>query len=134
MVGFLTFLEGQQPGKLISLATVLAATPGTRAGTGVTQYPAVGTSAAVAAANPGTAPATITFQLLDGSGTQLAPAATRTIAASHQTAFFVSELFPNGPPVVLGGSMRITSDKPIVSTALLFQGNLFATLPVFELP
>jgi hypothetical protein len=134
VVGFLTFLEGAQSGSLISLATVLAATPGTRIGTGVTQYPTVGTSTGVAVANPGTVLATVTFQLLDGSGTPLAPAATRTIAAGNQTSFFVSELFPNAPSVVLGGSMRMTSDKSIVSTALLFQGSLFATLPVFVLP
>jgi hypothetical protein len=42
-------------------------------------------------------------------------------------------LFPSAPSIILG-TMRITSDKQIVTTALGFSGNLFATVPVFPLP
>jgi hypothetical protein len=91
------------------------------------------TNTAVALANPGVGTATITFQLLDKLGNQVAGLATRTMLANNHTAFFVRELFPNVPGA-LTGTMRITSDKPIVTTALVFEGATFGALPVFPLP
>jgi hypothetical protein len=87
----------------------------------------------IAVVNPSTATTTITFQLLDQSGALAAPQVTRTLAANRHTSFFVSELFPQ-PPSAFFGTVRITSDQAIVSTALLFQGPTFATFPVFPLP
>ena len=91
-------------------------------------------STGVAVANPGSSPATVTFQLLNGTGGAVAVSATRTLDGYNHTAFFVSELFPSAPSTVFG-SMRITSDLPIVTTALVFTGpGLFSTLPVLPLP
>jgi len=88
----------------------------------------------IAVANPGTAAATITFQVLDTTGVAAAQPVSRTVAASGHSAFFISELFP-GLPSSFFGTMQITSSTPIVSTALLFEANgQFATFPVFPLP
>jgi hypothetical protein len=95
-------------------------------------YPPNTATSAVAIANPGASTANITFQLLDFNGVAAAPPATKTLAASNHTAFFVNQLFPN---TTIGGRLRILSDVPIVATALLFQNNgQFATFPVFPLP
>jgi hypothetical protein len=73
--------------------------------------------------------ATITIQLLDKAGTPIVEPVTQTLAANNHTAFLVTDVFPNVPDTVYG-TMRITSDKPIVSTVLLFNGSTFASLPV----
>jgi hypothetical protein len=87
----------------------------------------------VAVVNPGTGTATITFQLLDKSGSLVVPQVTRTLAANNHTAFFVSDLFANAPPNVFG-TLRMTSDMPIASTALFFAGSAFGTFPIVPLP
>jgi hypothetical protein len=84
-------------------------------------------STGVAVANPG-GTATLTFQLLDKSGIVLAPQVTRTLAANNHTAFFVSDLFPSVTSKIFG-TMRIISDVPIVSTALLFSLGSFCNVP-----
>jgi hypothetical protein len=88
----------------------------------------------IAVANPGTASATITFQVLDSNGAAALPPVTRTVVANGHTALFLSELFPSLPQLFFG-TMQITSSTPIVTTALLFEANgQFATFPVFPLP
>jgi hypothetical protein len=87
----------------------------------------------VAIANPGANTATITFLLLDQYGNSVAPQVTRMLAANNHTAFLVTDLFPNAAPNILG-TLRITSDNPVASMALLFQGPRFASLPMFILP
>jgi hypothetical protein len=125
-------------GDPISQAGVPAATPLTLQGTGVVRVSnvqgAVGTEPAVAVANPGTGTATIAFQLVDNNGTTIGSPVTRTLAAKNHTAFFVSQLFPSIPSGYFIGTLRMTSDIPIVTTALTFAGSLFATIPVFPLP
>jgi hypothetical protein len=128
------YLNSSAAGFAINQAAVLSSPPLTRQETLVVELPQFGTRTALAAVNPGTGTATITFQLLDSSATQLVPPVTRTLAANHHTAFFVDELFPNAPAAILGGTLRITSDTAIASTALFFQGSLFSTLPVIPLP
>lgn len=87
----------------------------------------------VAIANPGTDTATITFQLLDTTGTTAGPSVTKTLAANNHTALFINQLFPNLGSFFVG-TVRITSDIPVVSTALLFEHNgQFSTFPVFPL-
>ena len=140
VAGFLFFQDygpyGTNPktGQLIAEAAVLSATPLMRQETGVVQYAPQGTSTAIAVANPGTATANITFQLLDNNGNQIGSPVMRALAPNNHTAFFVPDLFPNVPPTLFGGSLRITSDTPLVSTGLFFQGNLFASLPIIPLP
>jgi len=134
----LIFIEyGGAFGDPISRAGVSAASPLTRQVTGAIRYTnKAGTSTdetAVAIANPGTGTAAITFQLFDLDGNAIGSPATRTLAAHNHTAFFVSGLFPN-VGFAFFGTLRFTSDNPIVATALDFSGNLFATSPVFPLP
>jgi len=117
---------------IISAAAVQAAMPLKRQGIFFTKND--NTNTALAVANPGTTAATLTFQLLDGSGTPIVPQVTRTLAANNHTAFFVPDLFPSAP-FEMWGTMRITSDQPVVSTALFFiPGGGFVTTPVFPLP
>jgi hypothetical protein len=87
---------------------------------------------ALAVANPGAGSAVITFQLLDLTGVQITAPVTRTVAANNHTAFFISELFPN-VTFSVNGTLRITSDKAIVTTALLFQDATFGAFPVIPL-
>jgi hypothetical protein len=134
----LIFIEYGGPfGDPISRAGVSAAPPLTRQGTGAIRYTNMAGTAtdetAVAIANPGTATAAITFQLSDTNGNAIGSPVTRTVAAHNHTAFYVSGLFPN-VGFAFFGTLRITSDNPIVATALDFSGNLFATSPVFPLP
>jgi hypothetical protein len=124
------YLTFSLSGPSLSQAAGFAATPLTRQGVLVTRFP--GSDGAFAVANPGTATATLTFQVLATNGAPILPPVTRTLAPNNHTSFFFSELFPNAPSVVLG-SMRITSDNPVVSVALDFQGNLIATIPIFPL-
>ena len=129
------------PGGRVAQAGVLAATPSTKqeiiaiapSPSGPSNiYPPNSATTALALANPGSGTANITFQLLDSSSFQVGSPVTRTLAANNHTAFFVNQLFPN---TAIGGQLRITSDLPIVGTALLFQSNgQFATFPVFPLP
>jgi hypothetical protein len=120
---------------VFAFAGVPAATPLTRQTIAAIITPPGGGSVdtGIAVVNPTTATATITFQLLDQSGAQVGQQVTRTVAANNHTAFFVSQLFAQ-PPSTFFGSVRITSDQALVSTALLFQGPTFATFPVFPLP
>jgi len=124
------FYEGGANGGVIGEAGVLSATPLTRQAAVVVKDN--NTSVGVAVVNPGTATANLTFELLDKSGTDLAPQVARTLAANNHTAFFVQDLFPTVTAKIFG-TMRITSDIPIVSTALLFSLGSFATVPLFPL-
>jgi hypothetical protein len=130
VVAGLVFYEGGATGALIGEAGVLAATPLTRQA--IVAVKDNNTNTGVAIANPRTAGATLTFQLLDKSATEIAPQVTRPLPANNHTAFFVSDLFPNVTSKIYG-TMRITSDVPIVSTGLLFSLTSFATLPVVPL-
>jgi hypothetical protein len=127
IAGGLIYYEGGPTGGLIGEAGVLSSTPLTRQATVVAKDN--NTNTAVAVANPGTGTATLTFQLLDKSGSQMAPQVTRTLAANNHTAFFVPDLFPSLTSKIYG-TMRITSDVPVVSTALLFSLGSFSTLPL----
>jgi hypothetical protein len=127
----LVFVELSQNG-ISAAAGVPAATPLSRQA--VVFVKNNDTNTGVALANPQTAAATITFQLVDGSGAQIAPPVTRTLAQKNHTAFFVSDLFPSAPAEIWG-QLRITSDQSIVSTPLLFiPGGQFTTVPIFPLP
>jgi len=128
VTGGLVFYEGGANGGLIGEAGVLSAAPLTRQATVVVKDN--NTNTAVAVANPGTGTATLTFQLLDKSGVEIVPQVRRMLPANNQTAFYVSELFPSVTSKIYG-TMRITSDTPIVSTALLFSLGSFSTLPLF---
>jgi hypothetical protein len=128
VIGGLVFYEGGPDGGLIGEAGVLSATPLPRQATIAVKDN--NTNTAVAIANPGSGTATLTFQLLDKSGAAIAQQVTRTLAANNHTAFFVSELFPSVTSKIYG-TMRITSDVPIISTALLFSLSSFSTLPLF---
>jgi hypothetical protein len=124
-------------GDPVSEGGVLTASPLMVQGTGVYRQPdnsaQIGTEPAVAIASAGAGPANITFQLLDTTGSAVGAPVTRTLAANNHTAFFVSQLLPNMPSAFFG-TMRITSDNPIVAVALLFLANgTFATVPVFPL-
>ena len=119
-------------GQIIAIAGVPASTPLARQVI-FSVKDTDGENTGIAVANPGVGTATITFQLLDKNGTQIGALATRTVLANNHTAFFVSELFPNAPNGLFG-SLRINSDKAIVTTALIFEGATFGTLPVFPLP
>jgi len=113
-------------------AGVPPATPLTRQGIVAIKNSSFNTGVAVA--NPGTETSTITFQLVDKSGSPIAPEVTRKLAANNHSAFFVGDLFPAAPSAIWG-TLRITSDRPVVSTALAFNpDNTFETLPVFPLP
>jgi hypothetical protein len=125
------FIEVNLNGQFIAVAGAPASTPLARQV--IFAVKDNGENTGIAVANPGVGTATITFQLLDKNGTQIGALATRTVLANNHTAFFVSELFPNAPNGLFG-SLRITSDKAIVTTALFFEGATFGTLPVFPLP
>jgi hypothetical protein len=139
VVGGLVFLELNQNGAF-AVAGVPAATALMKQGS----IAVVSTSGdnpnnqgntGIAVANPGTGPATITFQLVDKSGNQIVPQVQRIVAAGNHTAFFVGgagQLFPNAPANV-NGTLRMTSDQPIASLALLFQGTAFGTIPIYPL-
>jgi hypothetical protein len=128
VIGGLVFYEGGPNGGLIGEAGVLSATPLMRQATIAVKDN--NTNTAVAVANPGTGTANLTFQILDKSGTAITSQATRTLPGNNHAAFFVSELFPSVTSKIYG-TMRITSDVPIVSTALLFSLSSFSTLPLF---
>src|SRR5262249_54840827 len=76
-------------GDPVSEGGVLAASPLMVQGTGVFRGPdtsdQIGTEPAVAIANTGGGPATVTFQLLDTGGTAVGAPVTRTIAAHNHT-------------------------------------------------
>src|SRR5262249_37041071 len=115
----------------IGTAGVPASTPLTRQA--IIAFKDGNSNTGLAVANPGAGTATITFQLLDKFGSQIVAPVTRTLAANNHTAYFVSELFPSAPSS-FAGTLRITSDKAIVTTALFFSDATFGTLPVFPLP
>ena len=125
ITGGLVFYEGGENGAVIGEAGVLSAPPLMRQATLVVKDNNSNTGVAVA--SPG-GTANLTFQLLDRSGAELAPQVTRALPANNHTAFFVSDLFPSVTSKIYG-TMRIISDVPIVSTALLFSLGSFATLP-----
>jgi hypothetical protein len=130
ITGGLVFYEGGANGLLIGEAGVLSATPLTRQATVVVKDN--NSNVGVAVANPGTGTANLTFQLLDKSGAELSPQVTRTLAANNHTAFFVPDLFPSVTDKIYG-TMRMISNVPVVSTALLFSLGSFATLPLIPL-
>jgi hypothetical protein len=124
------YLNSDASGPAIAQASVLASTPLTKQGSVIAKFP--NSDIGLAFANPGTATATITFQLLDNTGATVGAPVTRTLAANNHTAFLVSQIFPsltsNG---VFVGSVRITSDNPVASIALLLgANNLFSSLPI----
>jgi hypothetical protein len=124
----LIFFEGG-PNGTIGEAGVPAALPLTRQATFISKTNKENTGVAVA--NPGTVAATLTFQLLDKSGTPVGTSVNRPLQPSNHTSFFVTDLFPSAT----SGTLRITSDQPIVSTALYFRTDgTFATFPIFPLP
>ena len=123
-----------QKGTVIATAGVPASTPLTRAAIIAVGDKHDSTKTGLAMANPGRTTATLLFQLLDKSGAPIIPGGvTRTLPAGNQRAFFISDLFPNAPADYLG-TLRVLSDQGIVSTALLFLGATFGTLPVIPLP
>jgi hypothetical protein len=127
----LVFIEGDLSNGVTSQAGVQGVTPIMRQATVAVRN--ITENTGIAVAYPGSGTANVTFQLLDKSGTLLVPQVTRGIAGNNHSAFFITDLFPNLPSSV-AGTLRITSDKPIVTTALLItpKGQL-ATIPTFPL-
>ena len=126
----LVFLEGNSSFSVISQAGVPGVTPLTRQASVAIRNTAENTGVAVA--YPGTGTANVTYQLLDKSGALIVPAVTKTLGANNQTAFYITDLFPS-LPAQIAGTLRITSDQPVVAVALLIalpQG-LLSTIPVF---
>jgi hypothetical protein len=123
-----------QKGATIATAGVPASAPLTRQAIVAVGSKDEGLGTGLAIANPGGAPVNLLFQLLDKSGAPIVPGGvTRTLPAGNHQAFFISDLFPTAPPSYFG-TLRILSDKGIVTTALLFQGATFGTVPVIPLP
>ena len=122
-----------QKGTVIATAGVPASTPLTREAIIAVGDKHDSVKTGLAMANPGTAPATITFVLLDKSGSLIVPSVTLTLPPGNYRASFISELFPNAPTDYFG-TLRVLSDKGIVTAALLFQGAAFGTVPVIPLP
>jgi hypothetical protein len=90
----------------------------------------------LAYANPNTAPATVTFQLLNTTGVAVGSPVTRTLEANNHGALFVSELFPTMPARFFG-TMTITTaaSTPVTAITLLFtSAGLFSTVPMIPLP
>ncbi len=130
VVAGVVFFEFTATGTRVAEAGVAAATPLTQQGTIAVKDNG---DTGVAMANPGTASATVTFQLLDTTGAAALPSVNRTVAAKNHLSFFISELFPSLPKGFFG-TMRVTSNVPLVSTTLIFESDgKFATLPVFPL-
>jgi hypothetical protein len=126
------YLNFDASGSALSQASVLASTPLTKQGTVIAKFP--GSDIGLAFANPGTATAIITFQLLDSTGATVGAPVTRTLAASNHTAFLVSQIFPSLTSGMFVGSVRITSDNPVASIALLLgSNNLFSSLPIIPI-
>jgi len=124
------FFNFDASGGAIAQASVLAATPLTKQGTVIVKFP--NDDIGLAFANPGTATANITFQLLDNTGAAVGTPVARALAANNQTAFLASQLFPNlVSSNVFVGSVRITSDVAVPSVALLLgPNNLFSSNPI----
>jgi hypothetical protein len=126
----LVFIEGSSSFTAISQAGVPGVTPLTRLATVAIRNTAENTGVAVA--YPGNGTANVTYQLLDKSGALIVPAVTKPLGANNQTAFYITDIFPS-VPAQIAGTLRITSDQPIVAVALLIalpQG-LLSTIPVF---
>ena len=122
--------ESSPTGNVIAAAGVPPATPLTRQA--IIFYERGGSDTGVAIANPNTANAAISLQLLTTDGVAALPPASITLAGNRHTARFVSQLFPNSRG--LFGTMQITSSVPLATTALYFNGNgTFATVPVIPL-
>jgi hypothetical protein len=118
------------PNGRIGEAGVPASTPLTQQAIFATKG---GSNTGIAMANPGTSTATITFQALDLNGISSGASVTRTLAANNHTAFMFSDLFSSiGKEFI--GTMRITSDAPVVTSAFIIEKTgMFATFPVFPL-
>jgi hypothetical protein len=123
-----------QKGAIIATAGVPASAPLPRQAIVAVGDKDEGLGTGLAIANPGGATATITFQLLDKSGAPIVPGGvTRKLPAGNHQAFFISDLFPTAPPSYFG-TLRIVSDRGIVTAALLFSGATFGTVPIIPLP
>jgi hypothetical protein len=126
----LIFLEYDAGGNLIAEGGVPAATPLMQQSIFVINNKS---DTGVAVVNTGTTTATITFQLLGTNGVQAGPPVTETLAPKSHNAFFVSSLFPSAPTRFFG-TMRITSNAPLVMTSLHIQNTgQFGTLPIVPL-
>ena len=134
---FIEFIRSL-PNGTIAVGGIPAATPLTRQAivavfnTGDPIHNVPTNNTGIAIANPGSSTTTITFQLVDSSGASIQPQVTQTLAANNQAAFYFSNLFPSIPSPTTG-MLRITSNNPIVLTALFFQGNAFGTIPSIPL-
>ena len=82
----------------------------------------------VAYANPNSASANITLQLLNTEGNAVVQSTTRTLNANQHTAAFVGDVFPG--VVNVTGTMQINSNTPLAAIALRFSpSGPFTTLP-----
>ena len=91
---------------------------------------------AIAVANPNSATVNVTFTLHNtGGGVHRAPVI-RMLQANNQSAFFVSELFPDLSDFFVGTIRISTSDAtPVSATTLLFHPDAqFGGLPIVPLP
>ena len=86
----------------------------------------------VAVANPSNSTITVTFTVRDKNGSVPLPAVTRTVPAQGHTSFFVSQLFPTLASRFFG-TLEMTSNTAFSATALLFDGTVFAAIPVSPL-
>ena len=81
----------------------------------------------IAIANPNNSALNITFQLMNEAG-QVIDTTKRQLPPFQHIAFFLTELFPNDPPMV--GRVQFFCTNPMVSVGLRFApSGLFTTLP-----
>jgi hypothetical protein len=90
----------------------------------------IGRNLGLAIANAGATPATVELTLRDENG-GVSATATLSIAARHQIARFLTELFPGD---VMGaafrGSLLLESSVPVHAVGLRFSGAEFSSLPI----
>ena len=86
-----------------------------------------GFNTGMAIANPNNSPLNITFQLVNTAG-QIVATAKRTVPPFQHIAFFITELFPDVPPMV--GRVQFWCVNPMASVGLRFAPSaMFTTLP-----
>jgi hypothetical protein len=114
---------------LLAEAGVTSATAATSQSIFVDETPPFQT--ALAYANPSTADANVTFDLLNAEGQSILNTS-RVLSSGTHDSLFVYQLFQDLPAGHVG-SLRISSDVPITLVSLRFAGQLFTSVPPFPL-
>jgi hypothetical protein len=90
------------------------------------------TETGLALANPDEQPASIVLRRMASDG-QIKAETGFSLGSGEQTARFISQYFANGL-AAQEGRVEILSSRPIIGVGLIYQGTIFATLPVIPLP